>query len=173
MCVILNAMARPAKQGGTCCAAFGCTSNRNTTDYSFFRFPKDPKCTHCNFSLACPPSSPDYVFVATKAYKESGTLVYPHPVFTKLCEALEVSFAHFFPSVMHTSNVLQKLYHHSLPCAEFVATCSEECLARVHRCVALYMKVRLHHALRMNNNMLGSQGKGEKRNRKLMKLMHI
>jgi hypothetical protein len=80
---------------------------------------------------------------------------------TSLHECHKCSFALSRPSPMPQGSI-------PLPCCQGLQRAGYSGLP-----TSLDIKVRLHHAIKVNNASLDSQGKGQKRNRKLMKLMHL
>ena len=54
----------------------------------------------------------------------------------------------------------------------FVSCKQEKCSVRIRSVVKLYMKVRIHHALKMSNMNI-SMSKSGKHNRKMVKLGHF
>ena len=55
---------------------------------------------------------------------------------------------------------------------KFLSCKQEKCSVRIRSMVKLYMKVRIHHALKMSN-MNNSENKSGKHNRKMLKLSHF
>ena len=96
-------------------------------------------------------------------------------MFVELVKKLEISFNYVFPSVMHTAGVMLKLNTNA---SRYLKECKLEtcgdkgCDDRLQSTVNLFMKTRVHHALRMSNIENQAGGKGVKRNRKLLKLKH-
>ena len=132
-------------------------------------------CQNCKFSLSEPPHDTAYTFITQKSYRDD-CLLFPTQAVIIFCHLLENKFHSNIQSVLHTSGILMKLYNKSLCCIEDanIITCgNQECMFKVKKCVALYSKVRLHHEISMNNTILKEKSKGEKRNRKLMKLTHV
>ena len=70
----------------------------------------------------------------------------------------------------HNSHVIcvNRLCKSAEEYCKFLSCKQEKCSVRIRSMVKLYMKVRIHHALKMNN-MDNSENKSEKHNRKMLK----
>ncbi len=138
------------------------------------------KCTKCKefLKINCLPESSEdsiYEFLRCKTYKETGCLVYPSEMFTKFFQNLEATFNLTFPSIMHKVGLIGSLCK---SCEHFVdrlylqTECDNDaCKVTLHNIVKLYIKVKVHHVLKMNN--IEKITSSNKRNRKILKLMHL
>ena len=132
-------------------------------------------CSVCKeqFILRSLPNNPKYVFLKNKAYVKEGGLVYPSEIVVQFVENLELVFNRAFEGVMHLRGVLRRLCVNAeeVPVCNSWMLCNEKhCVAKVQSMMALYMKVRVHHALKMSNKEDKNKGK---RNRKYLKLAHM
>ena len=113
-----------------------------------------------------------YTFVHEKTYKEGGSLVLPTFTMANFVEHLETMFCAVFEAIIHMSFVLDRLYKSAEEYCKFLSCKQEMCSVRIRSMVKLYMKVRIHHALKMSN-MNNSENKSGKYNRKMLKLSHF
>ena len=105
-------------------------------------------------------------------HKETGMLVYPTEVFVDYIESLETRFTLVFAAVMHMTGVMRRLYKNMDGLSDGVLHCTNSsCLAKLCAMTKLYIKVRLHHALKLSNRQ--HKVAGGKRNRKMLKLSHL
>lgn len=112
-------------------------------------------------------------YIRNKNYKSKGCLLIPTKAFATFVESLERSFNMIFPACMHLPGVLETLMKNSQKEIQDFEKCDKEnCKARVRCMVKLYMKIKIYHTLKMSNisNHLST---GNKRNRKILKLMHV
>ena len=70
------------------------------------------------------------------------------------------------------SFVLTRLFKSAEEYSKFLLFKQEKCTVRIRSMVKLYMKVRIHHALKMSN-MNNSEDKSGKCNRKMLKHSHF
>ena len=153
-----------------------CNLTENITTYIagylLRKFPVD-QCTTC--SQDCYRDNDEgtrFNFIEKKAYSEKVGLVFPSEGFAKLVDDLESSFNIVFPFVMHSGSILTGLMCHAKDTYKLFGRCfEEECRRKLFKRVLLYMKLRLHHALKTSDMTSGSS-KGPKRNRKMLKLSH-
>ena len=118
-------------------------------------------------------SSARYTFIHEKAYGDNF-LKYPSEVFSSFIDELEAAFVVTFPFYMHRWKVLTGLVLQVKEKCMNICSCgSAECIKHYTALATLYMKVRLHHALKMSNITNAESAVGKKRNRKMLKLMHI
>ena len=113
-----------------------------------------------------------YTFVHEKTYKEGGSLVLPTLTMANFVEHLETMFCAIFEGIIHMSFVLNRLCKSAEEYCKFLSCKQEKCSVRIRSMVKLYMKVRIHHALKMSN-MNNSENKSGKRNRKMLKCSHF
>ena len=136
---------------------------------------KISQCSNCKFILEHyeAPNTPLYVFLQEKAYREHGTLVYPKERFVSLVEQWEKIFQTSIDHVIHMNGVLGRLVRYAMAtCDQFLACDNDTCKYKLTAMLKLYMKVRLHAALKRLNKEIGKSTSG-KRNRKLLKLQHL
>ena len=101
-----------------------------------------------------------------------NTLVYPTEVFVNLVECWESLFTIVFQSVIHMTGVHRRLCKNGDDtCIEFLECNPLNCQMKLYAMLHLYMKVRMHFALKKSNE--ANQVAGQKRNRKMLKLQHI
>ena len=116
------------------------------------------------------PDEEKYTFLRHKSYSEYCGLIYPSSSLVNFVEKLEQTFTFAFEGCMHMHHVLSRLIknteHHDL---EWMLCNSQTCIGKMHGIRQLYMKIRLHHALKMSNREDKNKGK---RNRKYLKLTH-
>ena len=110
-------------------------------------------------------------FFKEKAYKETNTLEYPTEPFIKCVDEWEAIFSVVFLSVIHMAGVLRRLCKNAENLGEDLICSATDCYLKYLAMVRLYMKVRLHFALKTSN--LANKVPGLKRNRKLLKLQHV
>ena len=134
-----------------------------------------PFCSQCNSKFTVPNLSdndPATEFLKAKAYVATGTLIYPSPVFANLVAKLETVFDSNFPHVVHMEKVLMRLVLYAAPHHEGMTDCdSMPCKEKLVRVARLYMKVRIFHAIKISN--LDNKCPHGKRNRKMLKLLHL
>ena len=153
-----------------------CNLTENITTYIagylLRKFPVD-QCTTC--SQDCMRENDKgtrFNFTEHKAYSEKVGLVFPSQSFAMLVDELEMSFNIVFPFVMHSGNILTELMCHVKDTYKLFGKCSvEECRRNLFKRVLLYMKLRIHHAIK-TSGMTSGTSKGPKRNRKMLKLTH-
>ena len=136
------------------------------------KFPVD-QCTTCSQDfLRENEDSTRFNFIEKKAHSEKVGLVFPSQSFAMLVDELERSFNVVFPFAMHSGNILTELMCHVNDTWKLFGKCSgEECQRKHFKRVMLYMKLRIHHALKTSDMTTGTS-KGPKRNRKMLKLSH-
>ena len=113
-----------------------------------------------------------YEFVKKKTYQEMGCLIYPTMAMVSFVENLERIFCASFEQIIYMPFILTQLCKTADEECQFL-TCQEmKCILKVKNMVKLYMKVRIHHALK-RSNMQNVEDKGTKRKRKMVKLSHM
>ena len=130
-------------------------------------------CDRCQQQLILKklPSTEKYKFLENKAYIKEGGLVYPTEVVIKFLEDLEIVFNRAFEGVMHLKGVIRRLCLNAEDvCQSWLLCTDKDCFKKVQGMMFLYMKVRVHHALKMSNSEDKNKGK---RNRKYLKLAHM
>ena len=135
---------------------------------------KISECATCKSRLIYdnPPNSELYFFLKAKSHKETGMLVYPTEVFVDYIESLETRFTLVFAAVMHMTGVMRRLYKNMDGLSDGVLHCTNSsCFAKLCAMTKLYIKVRLHHALKLSNRQ--HKVAGGKRKRKMLKLSHL
>ena len=132
-------------------------------------------CSYCSrkFVLkALPTRHQTYAFLKNKRYSENCNLVYPAMVFVKFIEELEIMYTVAFPKVCHLQDVMHVLIESTRHKIDTVLDCNNGmCMDRMMYGLKLYMKVRIHATLKRTNSE-NKESKG-KRNKKLLKLMHV
>ena len=113
-----------------------------------------------------------YTFVYEKTYKEGGSLVLPTLTMDNFVECLKTMFCAIFEGIIHMSFVLHRLHKSTEEYCKFLSCKQEKFSVRLRSMVNLYMKVRIHHALKMSN-LNNSENKSGKHNRKKLKLSHF
>ena len=99
-------------------------------------------------------------------------LVYPTEAFVDYIESLETRFTLVFAAVMQMTGVMRRLYKNMDGLSDGVLHCmNSSCLAKLCAMTKLYIKVRLHHALKWSNRQ--HKITGGKRNCKMLKLSHL
>ena len=112
-----------------------------------------------------------YLFINFKSIKEN-MLIYPSPLMFEFVRDLEDTFSTVFPVIYHENGVLRSLVFYCEQRCKKLGSCSNtECKVKYLQIAALYMKVRIHHALK--NSIIRKSIAGGKRNRKILKLNHI
>ena len=107
-----------------------------------------------------------------KAYRETGTLIYPSSLFASLVGKFEKVFNTCFPHVVHMEKVLSRLVLCAEPHCQGIVECHTiECQQKLVSVARLFMKVRSFHAIKSSN--AANACTHVKRNRKVMKLMNI
>ena len=114
-------------------------------------------CNECSEQLILP-HLPDayqelsvYEFVRNKTSQELGCLMYPTRAMVNFVEQLEKSFCAIFEHVIYMPFILVRLCKSVDEECQF-QTCTEvKCTDRLKNMIKLYMKVRIHHALKKNN----------------------
>ena len=132
------------------------------------------QCVDCSLQLVydIPPHNELYTFLKYKAHEERGTLVYPTETFKAFIQRVEDLFSVVLSAVMHMEGVMRRLFKNVSKSLGKMLECNkEECSVKLRGMILLYLKVRLHHALRISNRQ--HKITGGKRNRKIMKLMHV
>ena len=90
----------------------------------------------------------------------------------KYTEDLEILYTATFPDLSHIDNVMGSLVECASDKIESVLCCdSTDCHQKMILAVKLYFKIRVHASLK-RTNIENKESKG-KRNKKLLKLMHI
>jgi hypothetical protein len=131
-------------------------------------------CQTCKEQLVydVPPNTEIYIFLKEKAYKETNTLVYPTETFIQLVENWESSFSTVLDAVKHLPGVLRRLCKNAEDvCVDFLNCTDDKCNVKLSAMLTLYMKVRIHSAIKNSNK--DNKKPGMKRNRKLLKLQHV
>lgn len=114
-----------------------------------------------------------YTFIDKKAYSGTCGLVYPSEQFAVFVEKLEHVYVNAFPNVMHLDRIMFRLENCAKELVDTVTDCENDmCIKKVHYCITLFFKIRIHASLKRSNSD-NSMGKGCKRNRKVLKLMHL
>ena len=99
-------------------------------------------------------------------------MVLPTLTMANFVEHLETMFCAIFEGIIHMSFVLNRLCKSAEEYCKFLSCKQEKCSVRIRSMVKLYMKVRIHHAVKMSN-MNNSENKSGKCNRKMLKLSHF
>ena len=118
------------------------------------------------------PQSDLYVFIHEKSFGTGG-LHCPKEEFIKLVEIWEQNFKENIDHVIHMQNILGRLFRLSQPTTYNFLSCGETtCKLNLQGMLKLYMKVRLHAALKHANKCMSKKSAG-KQNRKLVQLKHL
>ena len=117
-------------------------------------------------------NDPTTELLKAKAYRETGTLIYPSHLFACLVTQFETVFVKYFSHIVHMEKVLLRLVRYAEPHCEGTETCGDiACKQKLVSAARLYMKVRIFHAIKTSNaNNACAHGK---RNRKVLKLMNL
>ena len=117
-------------------------------------------------------NDPTTELLKAKAYRETGTLIYPSHLFASLVAQFETVFVKYFSHIVHMEKVLLRLVCYAEPYCEGTETCGDiACKQKLVSAARLYMKVRIFHAIKTSNaNNACAHGK---RNRKILKLMNL
>ena len=135
-------------------------------------------CKDCSEQLILPhlPSPFDelsvYEFLRNKTYREEGCLIYPTLAMLGFVENLEEIFNATFENIIHMPFILGRLCKSADSKVGFLNCVQESCTLKLQAMIKLYMKMRIHHALKMSNTKIG-EDKTVKRNRKMLKLSHL
>ncbi len=121
----------------------------------------------------------EHTFFDHKQYKDhacvnDGGLTAPSKLLLQATTDMEKTFRCVFPIIVHNPDLFANLM---LSFQKRVKTeslvCSPKCEKAKMYLLTLYGKVRLHHALKMENRGIASSKKGTRKNRKCMKLFHM
>ena len=132
-------------------------------------------CETCSFQFqtASLPELQRYEFLKNKAYEATGCLVYPTVELSTIFDKLEVTFKSIFPHVLAVKGVMVTLNSHTEEICTNTGLACFKCEDKFLTMARLYIKVRVHHSLEeFNKSMPQLRGKA-KRNRKMMKLLHV
>ena len=108
---------------------------------------------------------------------EHDTLVFPTEPFVYLVEKWETIFKNSVDNVIHMNGILGRLFRYAKDtCLNF--SCSEEtCKYKLQAMLKLYMKVRLHAAIKKLNKTIRKSSSGKKKgnslNCKICNLSHV
>ena len=93
-----------------------------------------------------------FEFIRNRNYRSKGCLLIPKKGFSLFIENLERVFNMLFPACMHLPGVLESLVKNTQKEIEMFEKCDNlTCKLRVRCMTKLYMKVKLHHTLKMSN----------------------
>ena len=131
-----------------------------------------PRCQSKMTVASLPENDTSTTLLKAKAYRPTGTLIYPSQAFASLIGQLETVFVSNFPLIVRTEKVLMRLVLYAESCCEGIVQCdSMVCKQNMVSVVQLFMKIRIFHAIKTSNaNNACTHGK---RNRKMLKLMHM
>ena len=135
-------------------------------------------CNSCSEQLILPhlPAPFDelsvYTFLRNKTYREEGCLIYPTLEMLHFVESLEEIFNTRFESIIGTPGILTTLCKSADREVRFLNCVKDSCILKLQAMIKLYMKVRIHHAIKMSNAQIG-EDKTVKQNRKMLKLSHL
>jgi hypothetical protein len=101
--------------------------------------------------------------------KSLGALICPTPQMEQFVEKLEALFTSTFEWVIHMPFIVNRLCNSSEEILQMVSC--EHCQDKARAMARLFMRVRVFHALKVNN--LENSAKSLKRNRKMLKLAHL
>ena len=119
------------------------------------------------------PVNPEiYTFTKEKAFTDQGTLVFASEAFINIIEKVENKYVYLFPNIMHSTGIMQKLFHGVRSSFAGVIDCdNSECDIKMTKVVMLYIKVRVYASLKRAN--IASVSSHGKRNRKVLKIMNL
>ena len=119
------------------------------------------------------PDDQRHIFITEKAYC-ANSLIHPSTIFSLFIDSLEQIFTIVFPVVMYSTNVIASLVSHTEDKCKSLNACDQiKCMTNTFKISTLYMKIRMHHALKTSNISHSEPNTGKKRNRKVLKLKHI
>ena len=111
-------------------------------------------CKECSEQLILPhlPSPFDelsvYEFLRNKTYREEGCLIYPTLAMLGFVENLEEIFNATFENIIHMPFVLGRLCKSADSKVGFLNCVQESCTLKLQAMIKLYVKMRIHHALK-------------------------
>ena len=128
------------------------------------------ECTECidKFKAQDVQNKEIYSFLNEKNY---GSLVYPSESFVSIVLQWESNFKTDVDHVLHMGGILNRLTSKSMNTCDTFQVCSV-CKPKLSSMLKLYMKVRVHAALKRFNKSFTKNRTG-KQNRKLLKLSHL
>ena len=113
-----------------------------------------------------------YTFLRNKTYREEGCLIYPTLEMLHFVESLEEIFNTRFRSIIGTPGIMATLCKSTDREVRFLNCVKDSCILKLQAMIKLYMKVRIHHAIKMSDAQIG-EDKTVKQNRKMLKLSHL
>ena len=135
-------------------------------------------CSECSDQLVLPQLPPPhhelsvYEFIRNKTYQETGCLIYPTEAMVSFVQNIENIFCATFEQIIYMPFLLARLCKSADEECQFLNCKELKCLQRLKSMLKLYMKVRMHHALKRNNVQIVDD-RSVKRNRKILKLSHL
>ena len=133
------------------------------------------QCDQCrsNYMMnEVPEDSNVYAFIRNKQYSGTCRLICPSNIFLHFAYSLDKLFTTKFSEICHMNAVVRRLVLLAKPLVnEFLGCDNCECKRKLLYGVKLFFTVRLHASLKQSNieNVVGTG----KRNRKVLKLMHL
>ena len=145
------------------------------TGYLIKKLKVSHKCDTCgfNFSTIDVPDASRYSFLKQKTYKEVGCLIYATEDLCKVIDQIETRFRALFRLILPVKGVMLTLNSNAEEICTDCSLCCEHCQKVLNKMGKLYMAIRLHHQLDKFNKADTELRGNAKRNRKMMKLMHI
>ena len=119
-------------------------------------------------------SGPEYDFLKTKQYEHlvDGGLLCPTDSFVQFVSELEDTFYNHFQIICYETNIVTRLLKVS-SAIQLDAVCGK-CVKDVEVFLnKLFFRVRIYNTVLWQNRELGESQKSKKRNRKVIKLMHL
>ena len=135
-------------------------------------------CIDCKTHFAqdtLPKNDEMFGFLREKTYKEQGCLKYPSSQFASFINDLEFDYAHNFPLIIYMDSVMMRLQNRAVESSNAFLKCEQDtCKTRLQSIVKLFLKIRVHASLkRICGESRFSDPAPGKRNRKVLKLLHI
>ena len=143
------------------------------TGYIIYKCTKKFQCNVCIRNWTCALSDKNCeLFVQLKRYDQDCKLVNASQQFVNFFRKVEDQFVANFEAVCHNEKVINRLVLLIQKNIEFNdIVCGLECIELILYAVRLFVKVRLCHVLKLQNDSF-SQVKS-KRNGKMLKLCHL
>ena len=139
-------------------------------------FQKHDDCQHCatTLSMDITRTKQDHTFLSKKAYDEAKKgLIAPSDPFLDVLKEMESKYVSVVKQVLHMDKVRLRICSTvgNVPSLKRLSFhCNHADMARSY-IVNMFVNMRLHHTLKLNND--GFESVGGRRNRKMMKFSHI
>ena len=139
------------------------------------------KCVNCKSSLMTQidqvKDDDHYVFLSNKQYSHltTGGLKVPSPQFADFVKDLENTVKQYLPGLITLVGVAAKMYEKCetevVKKYNYLMCMSPQCQALFQAMVKLYIKIRIFHVIKRENQNLSKTN--QKRNRKFLKVSHL